>query len=240
MPPINRGRLKITVLLPVYIYYNRYMANKTNNHDFITAGLIKLGSFCKRRKQAVLTGLGVLVVALVVGTAYQAHCQKIEEASWADYYVAQMALLSAGQQEAFNLLDAVNQKYPSSNAAQYAQLLKGDLLYSQENYAQALDVYTALRAQAKNTQVATVADLSLGAAYQATKQYDKSIETMKQFIAQNPTSFALPQAYFTLALSQELAGQKAEALETYTKLLEDYTKSYWGAFAKDKINELKK
>ena len=74
------------------------MANKTNNHDFITAGLIKLGSFCKRRKQAVLTGLGVLVVALVVGTAYQAHCQKVEEASWADYYVAQMALLSAGQQ----------------------------------------------------------------------------------------------------------------------------------------------
>lgn len=240
MPPINGGRLKITVLLPVYIYYNRYMANKTNNHDFITAGLIQLGSFCKRRKQAVLTGLGVLVVALVVGTAYQAHCQKIEEASWADYYVAQMALLSAGQQEAFNLLDAVNQKYPSSNAGQYAQLLKGDLLYSRENYAQALDVYTALRAQAKNTQVATVADLSLGAAYQATKQYDKSIETMKQFIAKNPTSFALPQAYFTLALSQELAGQKAEALETYKKLLEDYTKSYWGAFAKDKINELKK
>ena len=78
MPPINGGRLKITVLLPVYIYYNRYMANKTNNHDFITAGLIKLGSFCKRRKQAVLTGLGVLVVALVVGTAYQAHCQKVE------------------------------------------------------------------------------------------------------------------------------------------------------------------
>ncbi len=219
----------------------KYMANnKQENQDFLTSGLIKLGSFCKRRKQAVLTGLGVLVVAAVLGGAYQAHTKRVQEASWADYYTAQIALLTAGQEQAFTQLDLLNQKYPGSDAAQYAQLLKADLLYSQENYAQAADIYKELHANAKNKEVAVVADLSLGACYQAMKKYQDSIDLMDHFIAQNPTSYALPQAYFTLALSQELAGQKDKALETYKLLLENYTKSYWGTFAKDKINELKK
>ena len=52
--------------------------------------------------------------------------------------------------------------------------------------------------------------------------------------------YPLPQAYFTLALSQELSGDKAAALETYKKILEDYTQTYFGVFAKDKINQLSK
>ena len=60
----------------------KYMANnKQENQDFLTSGLIKLGSFCKRRKQAVLTGLGVLVVAAVLGGAYQAHTKRVQTKS---------------------------------------------------------------------------------------------------------------------------------------------------------------
>ena len=244
MPPADAGGFKInpeTVFFKIHIYYNEYMVNnKQENQDFLTAGLIKFGSFCKRRKQAVLTALGVLVVAAVLGAAYQNHNKRVEEASWADYYTAQVALLTAGQEQAFYLLNNLNQKYPGSNAAQYAQLLKADLLYSQENYAQAADIYKELHANAKNKEVAVVADLSLGAAYQAMKKYQDSIDVMNHFIAENPTSYALPQAYLTLALSQELAGQKDQAKETYKLVLENYTKSYFGTFAKDKLNDLKK
>ena len=137
-------------------------------------------------------------------------------------------------------MDTLNKKYPGSDAAQYAQLLKADMLYAQENYAQAADIYKDLHANAKNKEVAVVADLSLGAAYQAMKKYQDSIDVMQHFIEKHPTSYALPQAYFTLAMSQELAGKKEEALETYKLILENYTKSYWGSFAQDKINELKK
>ncbi len=217
------------------------MANKQQeNQDFLTSGLIKFGSFCKRRKQAVLTALGVLVVAAVLGGAYQAHTKRVQENSWADYYTAQIALVTAGQEQAFYLVDTLNKKYPGSDAAQYAQLLKADMLYAQENYAQAADIYKDLHANAKNKEVAVVADLSLGAAYQAMKKYQDSIDVMQHFIEKHPTSYALPQAYFTLAMSQELAGKKEEALETYKLILENYTKSYWGSFAQDKINELKK
>ena len=63
---------------------------------------------------------------------------------------------------------------------------------------------------------------------------------MTTFIAKHPKHFALAQAYMTLASSQELAGDKQAALETYKHLLEAYTKTYFGVYAKDKITELQK
>ena len=112
-------------------------------------------------------------------------------------------------------------------------------MYAQENFAQAADVYQPLL-NAQNETLRTVATLSLAAARQAPKDYDGSIKLMKDFIQNNPKSFALPQAYFTLALSQELAGKKDEAVETYKQILADYTKTYFGAVAKDKLAVLTK
>lgn len=217
------------------------MAKNTQveQNDYIASFLAKTIDFCKARKQAVITAAAVLIAAAAVGTAYTAHQQKVEEDSWAAYYAAQVALMTQGPEQGFFLLDEVTKKFPGSNAEQYSRLLKGDLLYAQENYAQAADAYKPL-VDSSNPSVMTAASLSLAAAQQAMKEYEPSIHTIETFINANPKSFALPQAYFTLALSQELAGQKDKAEETYKRLLEDYTKTYYGTFAKDKLNQLQK
>ena len=41
-------------------------------------------------------------------------------------------------------------------------------------------------------------------------------------------------------MSQELAGKKQEAIETYKQILADYTKTYFGAVAKDRLAVLNK
>ena len=129
--------------------------------------------------------------------------------------------------------------FKGTPAAQYAQLLKGDLLYSTENFAQAAEVYKPL-ISAKNETVHTLATLSQAAALQAVQDYNGSIELMKSFIEKNPKSFTLPQAYLTLAMSQELAGDKSQAIETYKYLAENHTKTYFGTIAKNKLSELQK
>jgi TolA-binding protein len=136
-------------------------------------------------------------------------------------------------------LDTVSSQFPNTNAAQYAQLLKGDLLYAQENYAQAADAYEPLL-NAHNETLRTVATLSFAAAKQATQDYERAVKEMTNFIQKNSKSFALPQAYFTLAMSQELAGKKQEAIETYKQILADYTKTYFGAVAKERLAILTK
>lgn len=193
--------------------------------------------YVKDHKKRVIAGAVILVAAAVFGYGYSAHVNKVRENSWAAYYNAQLAVMS--DPAAVSQLDGVALQYPGTQAAQYAQLLKGDILYAGENYAQAADVYEPLL-NASNETLRTVATLSLADARQATKDYDGAIKLMTQFIQENPKSFALPQAYFTLALSQELAGKKTEAVETYKQILADYTKTYFGAIAKDKLAALTK
>lgn len=193
--------------------------------------------YVKDHKKRVITGAVILILAVVFGYAYSAHVKKVQENSWAAYYNAQLAVMS--DPAAITQLDGVALQYPGTQAAQYAQLLKGDILYAGENYAQAVDAYEPLT-NAHNETLRTVAILSLAAARQATGNYDGSIKLLTKFIQDNPKSFALPQAYFTLALSQELSGQKAQAVETYQQILANYTKTYFGSVAKDKLAVLNK
>lgn len=212
---------------------------ETENNDFISSGLLSLIKWCKQHKQGLLTALVILVLAAVVGYAYYSHQKKITENSWAAYYKAQVALATQGQEAGFAQMDSISAEFPASPAAQYAQLLKGDILYANENFAQAADVYAPLTSSANET-VRTVATLSQAASLQAMQDYKTSADLMQQFIQNNPNSFALPQAYQTLAISQELSGDKTAAINTYKHILEAYAKTYFGTFAKEKLTQLQK
>ena len=212
---------------------------ETENNDLITSGLNSLIKWSKKHKQGLWTALIILVVAGVIGYAYCAHQKSVTEKSWAAYYNAQIALATQGQEAGFKNLDDLSAQFKGTPAAQYAQLLKGDILYANENFAQAADVYAPLT-NSSNETVRTVATLSQAAAAQAAQDYQRSIDLMKTFIQNNPNSFALAQAYLTLAISQELAGDKTAALETYKHILEAYTKTYFGTFAKEKLTQLNK
>ncbi len=213
--------------------------NNTQNTDFLTPHLSKLIDSCKAHKKALSISLIAVIVVSAAVSLYSSHREKVLQNSWASYYNAQIALLTQGKEAAATAINELNQTYPDSDAAYYARLMQADLLFTQENFAQAADIYKELL-NADNKHVATIAAVSLGQAQQAVKAYEDSIKTLQTFISRNPSSFVLPQAYFTLAVSQELSGDKAAALETYKKVLQDYTKTYFGVFAKDKIAQLNK
>ncbi len=208
-----------------------------NNTDFLTPYLSKLIDSCKAHKKAISISLVAVIIVYAAVSLYSSHREKVLQNSWASYYNAQIALLTQGQEAAATAINELNQMYPDSDAAYYARLMQADLLFTQENFAQAADIYKELL-KSDNKHVATIAAVSLGQAQQAVKAYEDSIQTLQTFISQNSSSFVLPQAYFTLAVSQELSGDKKAALETYKKVLQDYTKTYFGVFAKDKIAQL--
>ena len=215
------------------------MNTNTSQQEPIVSLLSRVSAFTKTHKTGVLITILVIIAAVSFGWAYKNHCDKVTEESWAAYYTAQIEFNSGSDEKAIALLDQIAAKYPGTPAAQYAQLAKGDFWYEEEDFAKAADVYKTLL-NARTQSVRDVAALSLAAAYQAKGDYKDSADTADQFIKNNPTSFALPQAYLTLALSQELAGNKTEAIAAYTYLLENYTKTYFGTFAKDKLVALKK
>jgi tetratricopeptide (TPR) repeat protein len=214
-------------------------AQQPENQDFIASFLMGIVNFCKKNKQGVITAAVILVVAAIIGSSYSAYQNKVAEDSWAAYYTAQVVMSTQGEQAGFKHLDDLAAKYKGTPAAQYAMLLKADVFYANENFAQAAEVYNLL-ADSKNETVYTAANLSRSAALQAAGEYHVAADGMNEFIKNNPNSFALPQAYLTLAMSQELAGKKEEALAAYKYLLENHTKSYFGTLAKEKIEQLNK
>ena len=218
---------------------SRSSAQPAEEKDILVSFFSNIWKSCKKHKEAVLTALVILVIAWGLCYAYSAYAHQRTEKSWAAYYQAQMTLMSGNESEGLQLLDKLTADFSNTPAANYGQLLKADILYSNENYAQAADVYKTL-VKANNEMVRTVASLSLAASLQATKDYAGSVEAASQFIAHNSQNFALPQAYLTLAMSQELAGNKQEAIDAYKYLLENYTKTYFGVVANDKINALQK
>ncbi len=209
------------------------------NNDILVNLLTKTVRFYKKHQTRVLVTLVILALATTGVILYTNHLKKVTENSWAAYYQAQLTFLQEGQEAGFKQLDQLAADYPGTPAAAYAQLLKGDFLFSTENFAQAANVYKELTAD-KNETVRTLATLSQAASLQASQDYQAAIDIMNNFIANNSKSFALPQAYLTLALSQELAGNKTQAIESYKYLLENHTKTYFGTIAKDKLSELQK
>jgi len=218
---------------------NKQTTSNVENSDLFTPLFKGIAKFYKQNKQSIwVVGAVVLVTAVISIAACEHHKQQLEKA-WGAYYKAQMTFALQGEEAGMKALDQVSADYADMAAGQYAQLFKGDLLYSNENFAQAAEAYRPLL-KAENETVRTLAALSLAAALQSTKDYQGAIDLMNEFIQHNSKSFALPQAYLTLALSQELSGNKTAALETYKLLQENYANVYFGSFAKDKITQLNK
>ena len=216
------------------------MKNETNNNtDFLSPYFSKFIDACKKNKVVISICLVIVIVVWAGVSLFISLREKVWQNSWAAYYNAQIALLTQGPEAGIAAIDNLNAVFPNSDAAYYGRLMQADLLFTQENFAQAADIYKELLS-ADNKHVVTIATVSLGQAQQAIKAYEDSIQTLQAFISQNPSSFVLPQAYFTLAVSQELSGDKTAALETYKKILQDYTTTYFGVFAKNKIAQLNK
>ena len=121
---------------------NKQVAAPQPEKDVLLSLLSSITNYVKTHKQSVITVLVILVLAVALGYAYNAHVKSVQEKSWAAYYKAQLAVMT--DPTALTQLDSVSVQFPDTNAAGYAQLLKGDILYAQENYAQAIDAYKPL------------------------------------------------------------------------------------------------
>ncbi|MCL2888081.1 MAG: tetratricopeptide repeat protein [Elusimicrobia bacterium] len=201
-------------------------------HDYITGALIKLYSFVKANTKAVLAVIIIVVIIAAGALFFEVRKSQIKENSWKELATAVMT----GDQ---NALDGVPAKYPGTDAALYAQYFKADALYNAGDYAKSIPVFKELTS-AQNKELAAIAQLSLAAAYQAAGKFDDSVKTASDFLAQYPNNFALPQAYLTLALSQELAGRKDAAVENYKIMAARFPKTYFSAFASNKLKDLAK
>ena len=73
---------------------NKQVAAPQPEKDVLLSLLSSITNYVKTHKQSVITVLVILVLAVALGYAYNAHVKSVQEKSWAAYYKAQLAVMT--------------------------------------------------------------------------------------------------------------------------------------------------
>ena len=77
-----------------------------------------------------------------------------------------------------------------------------------------------------------------GKRYPSQDKLKKAIETLKQSIAKNPKSEAVPKQKFFIAQCYEKLGQAEKAKSYYTQVTKDYPKSGWATKSQERLSQM--
>ena len=128
------------------------------------------------------------------------------------------------RERAEKALQAVIADYPRLSSVAQAAYLLGSMRFSAGQYPQARASYELARAKAGSPSLGALAALDIGYCWEAEKNYMAAEKAYQSVISMaKPKDFLYEEGRLGVARSQELAGKRAAAVETYQRLIKDLT-----------------
>jgi tetratricopeptide (TPR) repeat protein len=200
------------------------------------------------RSLRVLGAVGAAVIVLsAAGVGAWLWSASRTSAAMAAYAVALARVQDArGSQPApeariaaIQSLEATLAGYPSAPTAGPAAYELGNLRYAGREYARARAAYLIASSQSASPTVRTLARAGIGYAWEAEKNYASAIPAYQAALADlKPADFQYEELLLALGRAQELAGQKAEAVATYQRILKDVPRSLHAAEVRGRLAAL--
>ena len=126
------------------------------------------------------------------------------------------------RERAEKALQAVIADYPRLSSVAQAAYLLGSMRFSAGQYPQARASYELARARASSPTLAALAALDIGYCWEAEKNYPAAEKAYQLAVSgAKPKDFLYEEGMLDIGRSQELAGKRAAAVETYQRLLKD-------------------
>jgi len=185
-----------------------------------------------RRTILIVVGV-VAVVALVAAGGWLWYGAQERRAATA-YAEATMRLALAADPKASAeaktaaaaALEDVVTRYPSASGGAKAALDLGNLRYESRQWAAARGAYEIAAARGRSRTVTTLARSGVGHTWESERDHAKAADAY-QALARDlgPKDFLFEDTLLDLARAQEQAGRKADAAETYRRLLKDVPSS---------------
>jgi tetratricopeptide (TPR) repeat protein len=188
----------------------------------------------KRYWKPLLLGTGVIVVLLVAwGVHRQLQASREDRAAEALVQLRQKFPASAADAGAAGALKELAAKYQGTRAANEAQLLRANLLYKSQDYAEAAKAYEALAGSPDPGWNVLVAE-SLSYCFEALGDYRKAAAALKP-VAEQSTGAFHSEVLQRLAMLSEKAGDPKEAAEYWRKLLKLSSNPGMSAYLQERI-----
>jgi len=185
------------------------------------------------RRTLLLGSVTVLVVAALAagGWYWRTVSQRHAMAAYADALTKAQPALSpqatadtraAGIRD----LEAALTQYPSGPGAAQVAYELGNLRFDAQQYGQARGAWELAVAQGAPRTLRTLSQGGVAYTWEAERNYAKAVDAFKTALTGlGPKDFYYEELILGLGRTQELAGQKAEAIATYRRALGDLAQS---------------
>jgi len=198
-----------------------------------------------RRTLFVLAG-AVLAVLVLGGAAWfwYAAEQSRARAAYADVMVRVAAAegpqaTAEARTAAARDLEAILARYPSAAAVPQMAYQLGNVRYGAGQYAAARAAYEVVLARGATGTLRTLAQVGRGYTWEAERDWAKAMDAYRAALATlGPKDFYYEALLVDLARTQELAGRKDEAVETYRRLLKELPQARRGEEVRARLMRL--
>ncbi len=137
-------------------------------------------------------------------------------------------------------LDSAISDYSAYYAAQRALFMKGDILFSKNEYDKAIESYSLYAEKFPGTYLAPISLYNAGICYEEKGEAEKAAEIYKSLVDKYEKTYPdIPHVIFSVARVYESLENYEKAGEYYNKVLDNYQNSGWTNFARDRIIYLK-
>lgn len=185
-------------------------------------------------RTSIIAGAAALIVVAALGAGgwyWHTVSQRHAMAAYADAMTrAQPALTpqatAASKATGIRELETALTQYPSGPGAAQVAYELGNLRYDAQQYAQARGAWDLAVAQGPPRTIKALSQGGIAYTWEAERNYAKAVEAFKiALTGLGPKDFYYEDLLLGLARTQELAGQKADAIATYRRALGELAQS---------------
>lgn len=194
--------------------------------------MITLPAWRPAPRTLMAVGAGVLAVLLIAGGAWFWYSSQQERAQAVHADALAQASSARTQQAtpearaaAMRALESALAQAPGAALAAQSAYELGGLRFDAGQYAAARAAYGIALAKASGVTIRTLARAGIAASWEAERDFAKASEAYSAALAeQKPGQFYYEDLLLGLGRTQELAGKRDEAIQTYRRLLKDVPK----------------
>ena len=173
--------------------------------------------------------LGVLVVVATAGTLWYVSTERTAATVYAETLARVQATRASSTSETqvtlVRQLEATLAQYPSARLAADAAYELANLRFAQRQYPAARNAYEIALARGTPT-IRSLARAGVAYTWEAEKDYAKAADAFQAAVdAVGPADFMFEELALDLARTQELAGRRERAIETYRRVLKETPKT---------------
>jgi tetratricopeptide (TPR) repeat protein len=179
----------------------------------------------------IFTGLGTLVALLVLGGAWfwysaqQDRAQAVHAEALARAAAARTAQAATTTGAAIQGLEAALAREPGAALASQSAYELGNLRFDSGQYPAARAAYEIAMAKTGGETVRTLSRAGVAATWEAQGDFAKAVDAYSAAVsAEKPGQFYYEDLLIGLGRTQELAGRRDDAIQTYKRLLKDVPK----------------